>query len=403
MTSTNTPRRPHPMCSRCPVEGMRPMPGARNPERHQIRWSDMRGKRCARMVESHDAAERELRAMLHAKDEGEPHAATRHTLRSWLPVWLETKSELRDRSRIRYDALLRHWMSAPIAARRLTEIEPEHVAGELSRMSRLGLSASTRASSLSILRMALEAALRAGYVRRNVVRLVDAPAVYARPVDPPRGADRVRLLGEIKRDRLEALWTIALYAGLRQGEILALRWQDVELESDPPIIHVRGSLEYATASVGRTKSRHGMRSLPVHAPVADALRRHRDKLPYTPHPTAWIFETATGRPLHARNVLGWWHELCARAGTRRYRMHDLRHAALTTLLETNDLLMVSRYAGHSTHKITGDVYAHIQLGGIRLEPGHVARSPGDVAGSEPSHRPDSSLQKDSQKPVAEIA
>lgn len=364
MTSTSTPRRD--------AEGsIRPFPGARNPERHQIRWTDMTGKRCALMVASREDGERELRKQLHARDQGVPHATSRHTLASWLPLWLAGKAELRARSHVRYAALLEHWLSDPIARRRLVELEPPHVDGALVRLARSGASPATRAAALSILRMALDSAVRAGYIGRNVCRMVTPPKVEPRPIDPPRGDDRAQLLAEIRRDRLESLWTIALFAGLRQGEILALRWQDLETDPTGQLwIHVRGTLEYGTDHVGPPKSRHGRRRLPVHAEVAAALERHRERVTaagVTPHPTSWIYATATGRPLHARNVLGWWHELCARAGTRRYRMHDLRHAALTHLAETNELLHVSRYAGHSSPQITAAVYLHNGLESIRLE------------------------------------
>lgn len=360
MTATSTPRRG--------AEGsIRPFPGARNPDRHQIRWTDLTGKRCAKMVDSLEDAKRELRAVLHDRDLGVPHAVTRRTLASWLPVWLAGKVDLRPRTLVRYRLLIAHWTDDPIASRRLPELEPGHVQGALARMSRKGVSNAEIVYALSILRQALETAMRQGYVGRNVTRLVTPPRVETRPIEPPRGDDRTALLEAIRTDRLEALWTIAIYAGLRQGEILALRWADVDLDAEPPAITVRGSLEYGTDRVGPPKTRRGYRRLPVHAQVADALRRHRSGLGVIPHPTAFVFATRTGRPLHARNVLGWWYELCARAGTRRYRMHDLRHAALTHLAEHNELVFVSRYAGHSSVRITGDVYAHNAVDGIRLE------------------------------------
>lgn len=333
----------------------------RSDGRYEVRWRDPDLKRRSRYAASEDEAREMLAGIVAARYQGVPEPTRRYRLKEWLPVWMATKTELRDRSRTRYEYLVRHWRAGRIGERRLPDISPEDVAIALGRMKGAGLSAATRASALAILRMALDQAVRSGYCGRNPARLIDAPRAESRPIAPPRGDELARLRAAIATDRLEALWTLCLDLGLRQGEALGLRWRDVNTRSD--LLRVTGTLQYATHTVGEPKSRAGRRVLPMPADVVDVLKRHRTRThgpDVLPHPDAWVFATQTGAPFHARNVLGWWYELCARAGVKRYRMHDLRHAAVTAMLTSHQPAYVSAWAGHSSLAMT-DRYTHTEL------------------------------------------
>jgi integrase len=330
-------------------------PRVRADGRYEARYRDLAGSRKSVYADTYDDCARALRDAIHERDVGMPSLNRRATLASWLPTWLEGNRRLRHRSRVRYTAAVAHWLADPIARRRLAELLPEHVSGALSRMDRAGTGVATQAFNLAILRMALDAALRARHVGRNAARLIDAPRAMPRPVEPPRGAELEALETAIMRDRLAALWLLGLDAGLRQGEALALRWRDLDLEAG--LIHVRGTLEYGTDRIGPPKSRHSRRTLPVESRrLCEALCAHAGNVLH--HPDALVFQTATGHPYHARNVLAWWHELCARAGVRRFRFHDLRHTWATSQLEAGEpLAYVSRYLGHSKVDMTLDTYA----------------------------------------------
>jgi integrase len=291
------------------------------------------------------------------------------TVGRWCRRWLDSvpPSALRPRSRVRYEHVIANvWMRDPIARVKLAELTRTHVLEAMSRQERAGASPATIATNLTILRVALRAAVLDGRMTTNAAALVKRPETSARPIDPPTGADLERLFAAIAGDPLEAVWSLALGAGLRHGEVLALRWRDVDLAAG--IVRVAGTLEYGSDRVGPTKSRHGARELPVPPWVADALRRHHDREPgVIPAPGAWLFHTRSGRPLHARNVLRRWHRLCVSAGVKRYRMHDLRHAAATALLAAGwPLATVSRYIGHATIAQTVDVYGHPTFDGLRF-------------------------------------
>jgi integrase len=336
--------------------------------RYEVRWRDASFQRRSSYHRTEGEARAALARIVADRLEGIPQPTRRYTLGAWLPIWLESMppARLRPRSRERYAFLLEHWRSLPIASRRLPDVTPEHVGGALGAMHRAGLSVATQASAIAVLRLALDAAVRSGHCGRNVARLIDAPRAEPRPIAGPAGAELERIRRAIVGDPLEALWSLALYAGLRQGEALGLTWADVN--TDAGLVRVTGTLQYATRSVGPTKSRAGRRVLPITAEylgvdVAAILRAHRDRTygpGVMPHPHAWVFARPDGGPMHARVVLEHWYDVCIRAKVRRYRFHDLRHTAATELLTRHLPAFVSRYLGHSTLAMT-DRYAHTEL------------------------------------------
>lgn len=150
---------------------------------------------------------------------------------------------------------------------------------------------------------------------------------------------------------------MALTAGLRQGELLALRWADVDLE--------RASLRVVASMIrivgqepqlGEPKSHRSRRQVELSAGALDALRRHRTANPSI----GFVFARADGRPLPVTTTWKRWRRLLAAAGVRPIRFHDARHTAATLLLGRGvHRKVVSEMLGHSTVAITLDVYSHV--------------------------------------------
>lgn len=356
--------------------------------RYQVRYTDhvenpvdgIGKRRSGGYYDTREDADRALEVILGEQAQGVPQPSGQYTLARWLPVWLESipDARLRARSRTRYQALADSWCvpELELAGRQLHKLRPEDIGRALNRMGRRGHSASTQQSALSILRMALDSAQRSGHVGRNVARLVESPRPEPRPIMPPRGAELEQLAAAMTGDPLEALWRLAMHAGLRQGEALGLRWRDVNL--DAGLVRVTGTLQYATRSVGKPKSRAGYRTLPITAEwtghdLVAVLRAHRDRDGLAHHRDAFVFATTVGTPHHARNILERWYTVCRRAGVKRYRMHDLRHAATTAMLARGIAPgLVSGYMGHSSLTMT-DRYTHTTLTDLAwIEPEDVA-------------------------------
>jgi integrase len=207
-----------------------------------------------------------------------------------------------------------------------------------------------------VLHRALQQAVRWRLLSVNVADLVDPPRRQPPEMQALSPQEARQVLEAARDEELEALWVLALTAGLRQGELLALQWRDVDLEG--------GSLR-VVASMVRMPGQEPVRSEPKTARsrrqvwlsdgASAALRRHRQARPSI----GYVFAREDGRPLSTTTVWKHWQRLLRRAGVRPIRFHDSRHTAATLLLGRGvHPKIVSEMLGHATVAITLDVYSH---------------------------------------------
>jgi integrase len=252
---------------------------------------------------------------------------------------------------------------------RLTRLPPEQLERLYARMLDAGSSARTVRHVHAVLHNALERATKRGRVARNVAQLVDPPAV-------PRSEKRVlnedeaqRFLAAIRGDRFEALYLLAISTGMREGELLGLRWQDLDLERGA--IQVRQTVAFVKGGgyvFGEPKTAKSRRNVILTAVATAELRRHRMRQAESRLAVgaAWqdldlVFTNEVGGPVDGSNVLQrHFYPLLARAGLPRIRFHDLRHTCATLLLGRGvHPKVVSEMLGHSTVAITMDTYSHV--------------------------------------------
>jgi integrase len=179
-----------------------------------------------------------------------------------------------------------------------------------------------------------------------------------------------RLLETASGDRLEALYVLAISTGMRQGELLALRWSDVDL--DQRTVRVRSTLQRTKEDgyiLAAPKTKGSRRQITLSTTARDALRAHRarqaaERLAAGP---AWlgkydlVFLNSVGNPLDGMNLLHYhFYPLLNRAGLPRIRFHNLRHTAATLLLGRGvNPKIVSEMLGHASIGITLDIYSHV--------------------------------------------
>ena len=192
---------------------------------------------------------------------------------------------------------------------------------------------------------------------RNLATLVDPPAKGQREIRP-LGRDQVRAFLEgIHGDPREAMYVAAFGTGLRQGELLALRWSDVDLERGE--LTVRHTLQRFTRQLAPTKTERSQRTLRLPRQVTAALAEHRSRQAIVPM-SGLVFTTLAGAPLDSANVTRSLQRCLQRLGLPRQRFQDLRHAFANLMIESGeDLGVVSRILGHSNLASTADVYAHL--------------------------------------------
>ncbi|MEU9841542.1 site-specific integrase [Actinomadura sp. NPDC048032] len=222
----------------------------------------------------------------------------------------------------------------------------------------------------SVLKSALEHAVREDELPRNVARNVKATAHRPRRFRPFTAAEARQFLDAARADRLHALYALALRTGLRKGELLGLCWEDLDLNSGTASI--RRSLQ-RTRTGGLThlptKTLASERRIALPTECIRSLKEHRQQQDKEREiaGSAWrdsglVFTTPTGRPLDPANLTRRFRSLLSRAGLRRIRFHDLRHSTATLLLEQGvDLVVIKELLGYAHIGVTAGVYAHVRL------------------------------------------
>ena len=270
-----------------------------------------------------------------------------------------------------YEGAVRLYLVPLLGHRKLSALTPGEIREALARIDR---SAKTRSNILGTLRSALGQAVRDSILERNVAALVTAPKGTVRAAIRSRPTSRSPSSSQPGMTAWLALYLLALFTGMRQGELLGLLWADVEgLDAPgamPPVrIHVRRALARIDGEYVRvpTKSVASQRDLVLRPTVIEGLRRHRagqrrEQLAAGP---AWrdrglVFSRSDGEALNSRVVTVAFQRHLAAAGLPKATFHSMRHFAATTLVaESGDLKMAQAVLGHANIGVTADVYSHV--------------------------------------------
>jgi len=231
-----------------------------------------------------------------------------------------------------------------------------------------GISAFTVRMCHKVLRQALNDALRLGLVHRNVAVLVKPPRVRPREMAFYTEEQVHTLLEAVTGNRLEALIVLALATGMREGELLALSWDDLNLDNASVLVRANVVITREGKLREEVKTGHSRRRIALPNIAVEALRRHRvrqaeERLRMG---VAWednnlVFPNTFGRLYDANNWrFAWFYPLLQRAGLPRVRPHDLRHTAATLLLARGvPVKVVSEMLGHASIGITLSIYGHV--------------------------------------------
>lgn len=335
-------------------------------------YADGRRKRKSIYGKTRKEVAEKLKVALRDQQQGLPVAVERQTVAQFLDRWLAdvVRGSVRPRTHDSYAQLARLYLTPALGRHQVAKLEPRQVQAALNDLRARRLSARTVRSARAVLCQALGQALKWGLVARNVAALTEAPRVERHEfqiLDPDQAR---RFPDAVRGDRLEALYAVALALGLRQGEALGLRWQDVDL--DAGALHVRVALQRRVKEAPRLvepKTRRSPRTLPLPKEVAAHLRAHRarqleDRLRAGQvwQGDAWglVFATAIGEPLDDRILRYRFKILLERADLPRIRFHDLRHSC-ASLLVAQDVhpRLVMEILGHSEIGTTMNIYSHV--------------------------------------------
>jgi integrase len=271
----------------------------------------------------------------------------------------------------RYEQIVRRHLQPALGRLRLTELRPQHVAEAEARWRESGLAPRTCLHHHRVLHDALQQAVRWQLLQSNPVHAVKPPRIERGEIHVLDSAQASALLDAVRGSELEAPVVTALYGGLRLGELLGVRWQDLNPATGELSIQQTAQRATGKGVVFRPPKTHrSRRAIRLPGPVLDVLRQLRvrqaeQRLLAGPawRETDLIFCNALGGPLAENSLRRGFYRILASTGLPRIRLHDLRHTMASLMLAQGEHpKVVSERLGHATVGITLDLYSHVLPG-----------------------------------------
>lgn len=314
---------------------------------------------------------------------------TPRTVGAWLDEWLETIKTTREPNTSKNYAVVVNLHLKPALGRvRLGKLTAADVQRFLTAKA-AGYAPATVERLHAVLSSALSRAVKRGLLGHNVAeaRLLDLPRAERQHAQRALTLEEAKaFIASARTDRLYALYLTALVLGQRQSEMLGMRWRDVDFDGGRlgvvyKLVRVEGAWQLRQPKAAG--SRH---TLPLLAPVAAALREHQIRQEWERQVAggAWrtlehdgrtvelVFTSSRGGPMWPAEVRTAFAKALKKAGLAPIHFHDLRHSAASIMLALGvPLKTVSAVLGHSSTKMTGDVYGHLTEDVIRAQLAHV--------------------------------
>ena len=316
-----------------------------------------------------------LKTALYEQQKGILVTGPQQKVDQFLTHWLEDvqKQRVRARTYERYEEIVRLHLIPAIGHHALQKLTPQHIQSFYKKKLEEGLSNTTVVCFHSVLHKALETAVRWDLIGRNTCDLVSPPRREHFEIQPLSLPQIQQFLTVIQGHKQEALFTLALATGMRRGEILGLKWRDLDL--DEGVLHIQRILTRIPSKLpgkgfteAEPKTERGRRSILLPAFTVEALKAHQVKqlearrkagVEWQDHD--YVFCTSIGTHLNpTRDVLDQFKILLKKAGLPAIRFHDLRHSSATMLLGMKvHPKIVQEILGHSQISITMDIYSHV--------------------------------------------
>lgn len=303
---------------------------------------------------------------------------TEMTLGEWLDFYLPEYKEryVKPTTYVNYSVKVENHIKPAIGHYKLKMLRPDTIQKFINGLVDKGLSPATIEAIYKLLHNALEIAVDDGLIVRNVSQRVKRPKVLKPQINVLTVEQQRIFIEKAKTVYAGELFILALCTGMRQGELLGLKWEDIDFENKE--LYVKRSLGITKGEekwqpvILSPKTISSARMIPLNRAAVKLLLDVRDKQnlikrtakkPYEDN--GYVFSTKEGKPLDPRNMQRTFKRICGLAGVEGLHPHCLRHTFATRGAENMiDVRVMQQLLGHSTIKETAETYTHI-LGGFK--------------------------------------
>lgn len=293
------------------------------------------------------------------------------TLNQYLPKWLEmaAKRKVKDTTFENYQNVINFRILPVLGHVTLKDLNGSACQNFFNLLIDQELSNGYIKTIYKIFNISLEKAIDWDLILKNPLRKVDIPKERKRKYTVWKREELLRFLQVAKDEDLDyfALFFVCIYTGLRRGELLGLKWEDVNFKDGN--LHIQRNQTYlnGTFTYGSLKTESSSRVIKLDDETLNTLMQHKKrqselKLLYGPQYSIenLIFSRKNGQPIQPTTLTVTFHNIMKKSNVPKIRFHDLRHTHATLLLEAGvSLKEVQERLGHSSIKMTGDIYAHV--------------------------------------------
>ena len=336
----------------------------RNPETGKVIYKNVLGKTQAEV-------KAKLKVAIEESANLDTLKAEQYTTGQWMDVWFENcaKIKVRPSSHQTYRGYIDNHIKPNIGDVPLSKLSSLHLqklykkllaGGRVERVESKGqpkgLSAKTVRNINQVISSAMDFAKDQKLIRSNPTDGCVLPKLEHKEMKTLPVEQLTSFLREAKESGVFELYYIELATGLRRGELLGLKWEDIDLSQgnlrvQRQIARINGEIIEAPL-----KTKNAYRTLPLSTDAVDVLREQRKKSGSSPY----VFPSPAGGPISPDSVLHMLHRVLKRAGLAQVRFHDLRHTFATLALQNGvDIKTVSGMLGHYSAGFTLDTYTHV--------------------------------------------
>ncbi len=332
--------------------------------KYKYQWVTVKG--------SKKDAQKRLSELLHQLDTGNYIQPGKTTLAEYLTRWLAdyVKPNLSPRSYERYADIVKRHFTPNLGNIFLTQLKADQLQKLYTDWLNSGLSARTVRYHHAVIHKALETALKAGQVSRNVADAVNVPRIKQAEMQTWSESELNQFLEAARNSQYYELFYLALFTGMRRSELLAQRWQNIDLiYGQVSVNRSLHQLKDGSFVFTQPKSTHSRRTIALSPSAIKVLRDYYEKqqmdatmLGTTLTDDSLVFNTL-GKPLRPNTITYAWVRIATQAGVKRIRFHDARHTHASLMLKQGiHPKIVQERLGHASIQMTLDTYSHVAPG-----------------------------------------